>query len=154
VDPRFIGLPIYESDNCQRLTQNFIENPPAEPDLHVTRVGYLEFKGRFKSRLDEKHAKYLIDNDYRETLGTYDACVMDGLRRSGVKRQVGDAVKKLVNDAYGEEYDVDTELAFDNPSCATDRRDTQDGAPWILTEAASNSNGTSQNFLCQEDDWA
>lgn len=102
-------LPIYKSDNPRRLTQNFILDPEKEKDLKVERVGYLEFKGRFKSGLDEDHAKFLSDNDSRETMETYEACVTDGLRGGIVKRQVGPAVQKLAEDAYGETPDVDSE---------------------------------------------
>ncbi len=101
-------LPIYKSDNPQRLTQNFILNPEKEEGLKVELLGYLEFKGRFKSGLDEDHAKFLSDNNSRETMETYEACVTDGLRGKLVKRQVGPAVQKLAEDAFGETPDVDS----------------------------------------------
>jgi hypothetical protein len=112
-------LPIYKSDNYRRLTHNFILDPESEEDVKAEKVGYLEFKGRFKSGLDEDHAKYLSDNDHRETLETYEACVAAGLRGKMVKREVGPAVAKLSEHAYGEEPDVDSDSDVEDDSQAS-----------------------------------
>jgi hypothetical protein len=114
-------LPIYKADNYRRLTQNFIEDPQAEKDLKVEIVGHLEFKGRFKTGLDEDHAKFLSDNDHRETIETWEACSAEGLRGGIVKREVGPAVAKLAKDAYGEKPDVDSDSDVDDPSTASNK---------------------------------
>ena len=61
----------------------------------------------------------MSDNDHRETLETYEACVNDGLRGDIVKREVGPAVAKLATDAYGEQPDVDSDSDVNDPSNAT-----------------------------------
>jgi hypothetical protein len=128
-------LPIYKSDNAQRLTQNFIVDPEREEGLKVERLGYVEFKGRFKTGLDEEHAKFLSDNDHRENLETYEACVADGLRGGIVKREVGPAVAKLAEDAYGEDPDVDSDSDVENASRANKGgRQLQQDGPAINTD--------------------
>lgn len=132
-------LPIYKSDNSRRLTQNVIMNPEEEKDLKVETVGYLEFKGRFKTGLDEDHAKFMLDNDHRETLETYEACVAAGLRGGIVKREVGTAVEKLATEAYGEAPDVDSDSDIDNPATARSSGVRSQGAPGIDTDASRGS---------------
>ena len=114
-------LPIYKTDNFQRLTQNFVEEPEKERDVQVERIGCLEFKGRFKTGLDEDHGKFLSDNDHRETLETYEACVTKGLRDGIVKRKVGPAVEMLATDAYGEAPDVDSDSDVEDPTTWTNQ---------------------------------
>lgn len=157
-------LPIYKSDNYRRLTQNFIEEPEKEKDVKVERVGYLEFKGRFKTGLDEDHAKFLSDNDHRETLETYEACVSKGLRGGIVKREVGPAVEKLAMDAYGEAPDVDSDSDVDDPTTVSNQsggtnvsgaRRRRGSGPGLDTEATRGSSEAMRDPNAQNDeDWS
>ena len=154
-------LPIYKSDNFRRLTQNFIEEPEKEKDVKVERVGYLEFNGRFKTGLDEDHAKFLSDNDHRETLETYEACVGKGLRGGIVKREVGPAVQKLAADAYGEAPDVDSDSDVDDPGRVTNKSTGTDTAgtrrrrrsgPGVDTDATRGSSEAMREPNAQDDE--
>ena len=157
-------LPIYKSDNIRRLTQNFIEEPEKEKDVNVEGVGYLEFKGRFKTGLDEDHAKFLSDNDHRETLETYEACVAQGLRGGIVKREVGPAVEVLATKAYGETPDVDSDSDVDDPTAATNKsggaEDTgkkrrRGSGPGVDTDATRGSSEAMRDPNAKDDeDWS
>ena len=150
-------LPIYKSDNINRLTQNYIENPENEPEVKVERVGTLEFTGRFKIGLDEDHAKFLSDNDQRETLESYEACVADGLRDGIVRRQVGPAVQKLAEDAYGETPDVDSDSDIENADRPMDYTDgVGDGIPGEEGTGNRKMSGKrlKKNADEQNDEWA
>ena len=113
------NLPIYKADNYKRLTQNYIVNPETDKDVKAERVGELVFKGRFKTGLDDDHAHFLQDNDERETLETYEACVSGGLREGIVKREIGEAVEALAMEAYGQARDVDSDSDVENREDAT-----------------------------------
>jgi len=154
-------LPIYKTDDFRRLTQNFIEEPEKEKDVKVERVGYLEFNGRFKTGLDEDHAKFLSDNDHRETLETYEACVDKGLRGGIVKREVGPAVHKLAADAYGEEPDVDSDSDVDDPGRVTNKstgtdiagtRRRRGSGPGVDTDATHGSSEAMREPNAQDDE--
>jgi len=134
-------LPIYKSGNFKRLAQNVIPEPEKEKDVKVERVGYLEFKGRFKTGLDDDHGKFLLDNDHRETLETYQACVANGLRGDIVKREVGPTVEKLAMDAYGEPPDGDSDSDVDDPAAATAKSTGiySNGGPGVDTDASRGS---------------
>jgi hypothetical protein len=151
-------LPIYKSDNSQRLTQNFIENPEQEEGVTVEKLGYLEFRGRFKAGLDEDHDKFLSDNDQRETLETFEACVTEGLRTGIVKREVGPAVEKLATDAYGEKPDVDSESGLEDPTTSAGKtissRKRRGNGPGTQTDADFRATETSREPNDQEEDWS
>lgn len=150
-------LPIYKSDNPTRLTQNFIDNPEEEGGVKVERVGFLEFRGRFKAGLDEDHNKFLSDNDHRETLETYEACVTEGLRTGIVKREVGPAVEKLATDAYGEKPDVDSDSDVDDPKPVGESKEPrrkQRAGPGVRTEADLGDSESSRDPNNQDEDWS
>jgi len=138
-------LPIYKAENYKRIIQNFIHDPTQETDLNAKKIGFLEFKGRFKAGLDEDHANFLSDNDHRETLETYEACVHEGLREGIVKREVGPAVETLAAEAYGEAPDVDSDSDIEDPanptSKSTGTRTTRDTDGDQSNVQASKTNG-------------
>jgi hypothetical protein len=148
-------LPIYKADDYKRLTQNVIPIPEKEKDLNAELVGELFFKGRFKTGLDEEHGKFLQDNDQRETLETYEACVTAGLRDGIVKREVGDAVEALAIDAYGQAPDVDSDSNVENAAEATNAHTGLrhlDG-PGVDSDATLGS-GEVQKDPSTNDDWS
>jgi hypothetical protein len=150
-------LPIYKSDNPRRLTQNFIKDPLQEHDLKCEIIGHLEFTGRFKTGLDDYHAKFLEDNDGRETIETWQACLADGLRGGVVKREVGPAVEKLAMDAYGEKPDVDSDSDIDDAARPTSNSNgTGVGSgPGIETNATRGSGEAMRDITNGDDeDWS
>ena len=50
-------LPIYKTDNPDRLTQNVVSEP--DDTMKLEKVGEVSFKGRFKAGLDESHELFL-----------------------------------------------------------------------------------------------
>jgi len=149
-------LPIYRSDNTQQLTQNFIEHPEGEERIKIERLGSLKFRGRFKAGLDEDHSKFLSDNDHRETLETFEACVAAGLRTGIVKREVGPAVEKLATDAYGSPPDVDSDSDSDKFIALTGNNGPgkSQGGPGARTDAELEASESIRDPNVQEEDWS
>lgn len=54
-------LPIYKTDNPDRLTQNVVSQP--DETMALEQVGEVSFKGRFSAGLDESHEEFL-DGDH------------------------------------------------------------------------------------------
>lgn len=50
-------LPIYKTDNPNRLTQNAVSQP--DDTMALEQVGEVSFKGRFSAGLDESHEEFL-----------------------------------------------------------------------------------------------
>jgi hypothetical protein len=50
-------LPIYKTDNPDRLTQNVVREP--DDTMKLEKVGEMSFKGCFKAGLDESHEEFL-----------------------------------------------------------------------------------------------
>jgi hypothetical protein len=55
-------LPIYQTNNPDRLTQNVVYE--SDPTMELRQVGEVKFSGKFKAGLDEVHRDFLRKGDY------------------------------------------------------------------------------------------
>jgi hypothetical protein len=103
-----INIPIWKTDNGKRLTQNYIthENVNSIPDIRIEEVGRLWFRCRFKAGTDEDHAKFVADDDSRETQETWEACHAEGVRTTKVTKELPPVVQKLHEDSLTQGRDV------------------------------------------------
>ncbi|KAK3650910.1 hypothetical protein LTR56_005961 [Elasticomyces elasticus] len=107
-----LDLPIYQTANSGRLTQNYITPElvaregtlPGLEDLKE--VGRLRFKGRFKAGMDESHEAFIVDNDSRETFETWEACLAEGVRTRKVEKEIPERVSDLHEKSLLEGRDV------------------------------------------------
>jgi len=103
-----INIPIWKTDNGMRLTQNYIteENYKSIPDINIEEVGRLQFRGRFKAGTDEDHARFVSDNDSRETQETWEACNSEGVRDRVVTNELPPVIKSLHEQSLTQGRDV------------------------------------------------
>jgi hypothetical protein len=103
-----INIPIWKTDNGMRLTQNYIteHNFNSIPDIKIEEVGRLQFRCRFKAGMDEDHAKFVSDNDSRETQETWEACHAEGVRGTIVTKELPPAVQHLHEQSLTQGRDV------------------------------------------------
>jgi len=103
-----INIPIWKTDNGMRLTQNYItqENFNGIPDIMIEEVGLLQFRCRFKAGTDQDHAKFVTDDDSRETQETWEACHAEGVRTTKVTKELPPAVEKLHEESLTQGRDV------------------------------------------------
>lgn len=106
-----IDIPIWTTKNGSRLTQNYVTefNVKAKEvqgleDLEE--IGRLTFRGRFKAGTDESHAKFVADNDSRETYETWEACLDEGVRQQHVTPEIPDRLQELHEQSLTEGRDV------------------------------------------------
>ncbi|KAL1839756.1 hypothetical protein VTJ49DRAFT_1179 [Mycothermus thermophilus] len=101
-------IPIWRCSNPTRLSQNYItaDNVSSIPDLDVQEVGRLRFRGRFKPGADRDHARFVVDNDSRETVETWEACYAEGARGEVVQAEVPEEVQKLHEESLEQGRDV------------------------------------------------
>jgi hypothetical protein len=90
-----ITVPIWTTNNGQRLTQNYIEKPGDHPELELQEIGSMTFEARFKPGMDRDHARFATDNDSRETFETWSACRGEGIRGDTVYVETGGVVDEL-----------------------------------------------------------
>ena len=126
-----ISIPIWKTKNGLRLTQNYIieENVPAKetPGLEdLQEIGRLQFRGRFKSGMDESHEHFVTDNNTRETYETWEACLTEGVRQKIVEKELPDKVQQLHDESLTEGRDV---LKNADPQ-EKQRWLTKDGTDW------------------------
>ena len=107
-EEREITLPIWRCSNAKRLTQNYIteSNLSTVPDLEVTEVGRVHFRGRFKPGTDRDHIRFVRDNDSRETIETWEACFAEGVRGEEVEGEVPGLVRELYEESLVQGRDV------------------------------------------------
>jgi hypothetical protein len=106
-----IDIPIWQTKNGNRLTQNYITeqniSPKDMPGLEdLQEIGRLQFRARFKSGTDESHRRFISDNDSRETFETWEACLAEGVRERIVPKEVPDRVQTLHNESLTSGRDV------------------------------------------------
>jgi len=103
-----INIPIWKTDNGMRLTQNYIteENFKEIPDIRIEEVGRLHFRGRFKAGMDEDHAKFVVDNDSRETQEVWETCHAEGVRSRIVTKELPENVQKLHEESLLKARDI------------------------------------------------
>lgn len=58
-------LPIWKTNNPDRLTQNVVSEP--DDNMTLEKVGEVRFQGKFKAGLDEHHGDFLRDHDHWST---------------------------------------------------------------------------------------
>ena len=125
-----INLPIWQTKNGARLTQNYMieeADPAKEVGLgDLTEIGRLQFRGRFKSGTDESHEAFITDNNTRETFETWEACLAEGVRQRQVDKETPDRVQQLHDDSLTEGRDV---LKNADPR-EKQRWLTRDGTDW------------------------
>lgn len=107
-DDEPINIPIWKTNMPKRLTQNYItaENYKDVPDIQIEEVGRLQFRGRFKAGTDEDHARFVTDNDSRETQETWEVCRSEGVRTRVVTSQMPPAVQELHDQSLTQGRDV------------------------------------------------
>jgi hypothetical protein len=103
-----INIPIWKTDKGMRLTQNYIteENFNTIPDIKIEEVGRLQFRCRFKAGMDADHAKFVADNDSRETMESWEACHAEGVRSNIVTKELPPAVQELHEQSLTQGRDV------------------------------------------------
>ncbi|KXX80686.1 Tricalbin-2 [Madurella mycetomatis] len=101
-------IPIWRCSNPTRLSQNYItpENVASVPDLKVTELGRLRFRGRFKPGTDRDHLRFVSDNDSRETIESWEACFAEGVRGEHVWPEVPPEVERLHEESLTHGRDV------------------------------------------------
>jgi len=90
-----ITIPIWTTDNPQRLTQNYVERPDEHPKLEVREIGTMTFEARFQPGMDHDHDRFATDNDSRETFETWAACRGEGIRGDTVYTEMNPVVDEL-----------------------------------------------------------
>jgi Ca2+-dependent lipid-binding protein len=90
-------IPIWKCNNGMRLSQNYITeaNYKTVPDLQISELGRLRFRGQFKPGMDRDHLKFVSDNDSRETIESWEACFAEGVRTEVVEAEIPPIVQKL-----------------------------------------------------------
>jgi hypothetical protein len=106
-----INIPIWKTSMPTRLTQNYItqDNFESIPDIQIEEVGRLQFRGRFKAGTDEDHARFVSDNESRETQETWEVCRAEGIRSRTVTKELPSAVKELHEQSLTHGRDVISE---------------------------------------------
>jgi Ca2+-dependent lipid-binding protein len=69
-------LPIYSTNNPNRLTQNVVDKP--DDTMELTKVGEVKFRGKFKAGLDEAHGEFQKDHDHWSTYQSWLAARKSG----------------------------------------------------------------------------
>lgn len=90
-----VTLPIWTTNNAQRLAQNYIEEPGQHPDLDIQEIGNMTFECIFSPGMDRDHAKFATGNDSRETFETWQACRGEGIRGDTVWVETNPIVDEL-----------------------------------------------------------
>jgi len=81
-------LPIYKTDNPDRLTQNVVDE--SDDAMTLEKVGDVKFSARFKPGLDKTHSEVLKDHDHWSTYQSWLAAKESG-EAKGESRQPIDA---------------------------------------------------------------
>lgn len=106
-----INIPIWTTKNGARLTQNYIteENVKGHEVTgleDLQEVGRLQFRCQFKAGTDEDHARFIHDNDSRETYETWEACLAEGVRHHKVTKELPPKTQELHDQSLTEARDV------------------------------------------------
>ncbi|RDW56364.1 C2-containing protein [Coleophoma crateriformis] len=74
-------LPIYKTNNPDRLTQNVVSE--SDDTMTLERVGEVTFTGKFKAGIDEAHGDFLRDHDHWSTYQSWLAARKSGETTGG-----------------------------------------------------------------------
>ena len=104
-----INIPIWQTSAPARLVQNYITEANCKNEValdDMKEVGRLQFRGRFKTGMDESHKTFISDNDSRETYESWEACLTEGVRTRQVDKEVPDVVQQMHEESLAEGRDV------------------------------------------------
>ncbi len=106
-----INIPIWTTKNGSRLTQNYVTEENVKDNQlagleDLQEVGRMQFRCQFKAGTDEDHARFIVDNDSRETYETWEACLAEGVRHQKVTKQLPPKTQELHNQSLTEARDV------------------------------------------------
>jgi hypothetical protein len=95
-----IDIPIWQTKNGKRLTQNYITEDNLEekrsPGLEdIQEVGRLRFSCVFTPGIDESHERFAVDNNSRETFETWEACMAEGARPRHIEAEVPERTEQM-----------------------------------------------------------
>ncbi|KAH7015491.1 hypothetical protein EDB80DRAFT_637692 [Ilyonectria destructans] len=107
-EEREFDIPVWKCNNALRLSQNYItqENFHSIPDLDITEIGRVRFRGRFSAGTDTDHIKFVSSNDTRETIEAWEACYSEGIRQQEVNAEVPEVIQKLHDESLTQGRDV------------------------------------------------
>lgn len=107
-EEREFDIPVWKCNNALRLSQNYItqENFHSIPDLDITEIGRVRFRGRFSAGTDTDHIKFVSSNDTRETIEAWEACYSEGVRQQEVNAEVPELIQKLHDESLTQGRDV------------------------------------------------
>ncbi|KAL4788160.1 hypothetical protein BJX76DRAFT_198981 [Aspergillus varians] len=95
-----VDIPIWQTKNGKRLTQNYItednienKRSPGLEDVHE--IGRLRFRCTFTPGIDESHEHFAVDNHSRETFETWEACIAEGVRPRHITAQVPERTEQM-----------------------------------------------------------
>ncbi|KAL4871679.1 hypothetical protein BDV12DRAFT_163551 [Aspergillus spectabilis] len=95
-----IDIPIWQTKNGQRLTQNYItednvenKRSPGLEDIHE--IGRFRFRCTFTPGIDESHEHFVVDNHSRETFETWEACIAEGVRNRQIAAEVPERTEQM-----------------------------------------------------------
>lgn len=95
-----VDIPIWQTKNGKRLTQNYITEDNLEnkrnPGLEdVQEIGRLRFHCTFTPGIDESHEHFVVDNHTRETFETWEACIAEGVRSRSIEAEVPERTEQM-----------------------------------------------------------
>ncbi|KAL4990581.1 hypothetical protein BDW68DRAFT_154012 [Aspergillus falconensis] len=95
-----IDIPIWQTKNGKRLTQNYITEDNLEekrsPGLEdIQEIGRLRFSCTFTPGIDESHERFVVDNNSRETFETWEACMAEGARPRHIAAEVPEHTEQM-----------------------------------------------------------
>ncbi|KAH6666266.1 C2 domain protein [Halenospora varia] len=89
-------LPIFKTNNPDRLTQNVVSE--ADSTMTLEQVGEVTFSGVFKAGIDETHGDFLRDYDHWSTYQSWLAAKKSGQRENQANRTTNQLVDILARD--------------------------------------------------------
>lgn len=69
-------LPVYKTNNPDRLTQNVVKE--SDKTMELEKVGEVSFTGKFKAGIDESHKEFLDDHDQWSAFQSWEAARKSG----------------------------------------------------------------------------
>ncbi|TVY93842.1 Meiotically up-regulated protein [Lachnellula willkommii] len=87
------SLPIYHTNNPNRLTQNVVDE--SDDTMELKEVGRVKFSGKFKAGLDEAHGEFQKDHDHWSTYQSWLAARKSGQRQAQTNRTTNELNDQL-----------------------------------------------------------
>ncbi|CAL3968752.1 unnamed protein product [Diplocarpon coronariae] len=86
-------LPIWKTNNADRLIQNFVSEP--DPTMQLERVGEVTFTAKFKAGIDEAHEEFIESHNQWCTFQAWKAARNSGQRDDQANRETSETVDGL-----------------------------------------------------------